>query len=97
MSPRLPPARFFTQRDANERPIIQALRARGFHVTQVNGKGVPDLLVSRHGAMWLVEVKQPKGRYKPAQQAFREAWQGPPLITLRSVDEALKFPEQEIR
>lgn len=95
MSRRLRPAAFYTQRDANEGPIMQALQARGFFVAQVNGKGVPDLLVSKHGQMWLVEVKQPKGTYKPAQIAFREQWTGPPPITLRSVDEALRFPHQE--
>lgn len=87
-------------RDRNEGPIIQALKAQGFSVAQVRGRGVPDLLVSRRtvdafgkpcGWVRLVEIKQPKGTPTPAQTTFRETWQGPPIITLRSVDDALRF------
>jgi Holliday junction resolvase len=85
-------ARLNARRDANERPIIDALKAQGFHVTRINGTGVPDLLISkRPDFVRLVEVKMPKGRYEKAQLAFREQWQGPPIITLRSVDDALRF------
>lgn len=85
------------RRDGNERPIIDVLEARGFSVTQISGKGVPDLIVGdgRTGKMWLVEVKQPKGCYKPAQNEWRIKWTGPPPVCLRSVDDALKFPNQE--
>lgn len=103
MPRRYRPGRYFAQRDGNERPIIEALEAQGFHVAQISGVGVPDLLVSKQFAStwpgcatrlcWLVEVKMPKGKYKPAQIAFQEQWQGPPIITLRSVDDALKFQQ----
>jgi Holliday junction resolvase len=86
-------ARLNAQRDLNERPIIETLEARGYHVTQINGKGVPDLLVSKHGQMWLVEVKQPKGKYNPRQVLWHQRFQGPTPITLRTVEEALQFPE----
>lgn len=46
---------------------------------------------AKRGVCWLVEVKTPKGRYQKAQIAFREAWCGPPIITLRSVEDALRF------
>jgi Holliday junction resolvase len=93
MSRRYRPGRYFAQRDKNEGPIVETLQARGFYVTQVSGTGVPDLLVSKDGAMWLVEVKQPNGTYKPAQVTFRERWTGPPPITLRSIEDAIRFPQ----
>jgi hypothetical protein len=81
------------RRDANERSIIETLEARGFAVAQVSGAGVPDLIVGKGDRLWLVEVKQPKGTFKPAQNLWRAKWTGPAPITLRSVDEALAFPE----
>ncbi len=94
--------RYNPRRDGNEPAIVRALQARGFSVVRVSGSGVPDLLVGYRNAvdsfgnpeprMWLVEVKQPKGRMKPAQIKFRESWTGPPPITIRSVEEALLFP-----
>jgi hypothetical protein len=101
-------ARLNARRDGNERLIIDALEARGFQVTQINGKGVPDLLVSRRmplepdedvrptdtvARMWLVEIKQPKGKLNAAQQIWHERWRGPKPIVLRTVEDALKFPE----
>lgn len=85
------------RRDGNEREVIQMLEAQGFCVMQISGKGIPDLLVSQPAhakpwpRMWLVEVKQPKGRMRPAQVAFREKWRGPAPITLWSVSDAEKF------
>jgi hypothetical protein len=88
-------ARLNAKRDANERLIIEALEARGYSVTQLNGRGVPDLLVGKRGdpRMWLVEVKRPKKGFTPAQNEWRAKWMGPAPITLRTVDEALTFPE----
>lgn len=80
-------------RDRNERPIVDTLRARGFSVAQLQGKGVPDLLVARGAEMWIVEVKQPKGTHTSAQNEWRSKWVGPAPITLRTVEEALTFPE----
>lgn len=80
------------RRDANEKLIVDALRAQGFHVTRISGAGVPDLLVAKAGGfLRLAEVKTLKGRFKPAQLAFAESWPGPPIITLRTVEDALKF------
>ena len=47
------------KRDANERDIIIALRARGATVEQLDGYGVPDLLVAFRGRLYLLEVKEP--------------------------------------
>ena len=85
-------ARHNAKRDAGERLIIQALQAQGFAVAQISGKGIPDLLVSkRPDFVRLVEVKAKDGTLTPAQVTFRDNWQGHPIVTLRSVDEALKF------
>jgi hypothetical protein len=95
-------ARLNAKRDANERLIIETLEARGFSVATISGKGVPDLLVGYGGGvdafgkptsrMWLVEVKQPKGKLNPAQVKWRERWNGPAPLIVRTVDEALAFP-----
>lgn len=60
--------RYALQRDANEAPIVQALRLAGWFVLPLNGAGVPDLLCVRRGAIVFLEVKAVKGgRMKPAQ------------------------------
>jgi Holliday junction resolvase len=74
---------------------VEALEARGFHVDRLSGAGIPDLLVSKHGSMWLIEVKTAKGKLKPSQLAWREAFKGPKPWTLRTVEDALRFPEVE--
>ena len=81
------------RRVGNEQAIVEVLEKRGFSVARVSGAGIPDLVVGKGDRLWLVEVKQPKGRFKPAQVLWRSRWSGPPPITLRSVDEALRFPE----
>jgi Holliday junction resolvase len=89
--------RLNARRDENERPIIETLEARGFSVSQINGKGIPDLLVSKHGCMWLVEVKRVKAKYNAAQIQWRSRFQGPPPRCLRTVDEAMVFPGLEVQ
>lgn len=78
-------------RDRNERPIIEALEAQGFCVSQLQGRGVPDLLVAKGASVWLVEIKQPKAKYTPAQVVWRQRWTGPAPITLRSLEDAQLF------
>lgn len=79
------------RRDGNEKAIVDALEAQGFVVDRISGKGLPDLLVSKAGRQWLVEVKTPKGIFKPAQIAWRQRFRGPDPITVRSIDDALRF------
>ena len=79
------------RRDLNERAIIAALEACGCSVQPLSAAGCPDLLVGKGGKVALVEVKQPKGRFKPAQIAWRENWRGPAPVTVRSVDEAIEL------
>ena len=79
------------RRDGNEKAIVDALEAQGFHVDRVSGKGIPDLIVSKAGQVWFVEIKMPKAKLKPTQVAWRAAYRGPAPILLRSVEDALKF------
>lgn len=81
------------RRDINEAIIVEALEARGFHVDRISGAGIPDLLVSKHGSQWLIEIKRPKGKYTPAQVQWRSKFKGPAPRVLRTVEEALKFAE----
>lgn len=83
--------RFDAKRDSNEPSIVEVLEAGGYTVDRVSAKGFPDLVVSKHGRAWFVEVKRPKGRFTPSQVEWRAKWQGPAPVTLRSVDEALAW------
>lgn len=71
------------KRDANEKPIVDALRAVGAHVTRISGEGAPDLLVSFQGDLWAFEVKSAKGKRTEAQTETQ--W---PVI--RSVEDGLR-------
>lgn len=70
------------RRDACEQPITAALEAVGADVTQVSGKGAPDILVRFRGQLFAAEIKAAKGKPTAAQQQTR--W---PIW--RSVAEAL--------
>lgn len=49
------------RRDPAERAIMDALRGARAFVTQLDGDGVPDLLVGYAGRWQLFEVKAPQG------------------------------------
>jgi hypothetical protein len=76
--------------DSNQVEIVSALRKVGCCVMHMHtlGKGVPDILVARRGRLWLVEVKGPKGKLTPGQEAFHAAW---PVHVVRSVDDAINL------
>ena len=80
-----------SNKDANHRAIVEALRSIGASVTSLDAPGVPDLLVGFGGMNFLLEVKNPKtayGRMKAdnasgsleRQRAWREAWKGNVII-----------------
>lgn len=71
------------KRDANEKPIVDALRAIGAHVTRISGEGAPDLLVRFQGRLSAFEVKSRKGTRTDAQEDSN--W---PIV--RTVGEALE-------
>lgn len=87
-------ARLNAKRDLNEAEIVQALKAQGFFVARISGKGISDLLVAKAGGfLRIAEVKNPQGKNREteAQKQFRAAYPGPPIITLRSVEDAERF------
>jgi hypothetical protein len=85
------------KRDANEAAIVDALERVGCSVARLNDPGVPDLLVARHGSMWLLEVKMPAGskggtagrELTPEQRRWWASWRGPQPHVVRSIEEAL--------
>lgn len=81
-------------RDGNHADIVNALKAAGRSVLDLsgNGKGCPDILVAWGRAhMVLLEIKNPSGknRVQANQLAWHQAWRGPAVVVVRSVEEAL--------
>jgi len=82
------------RRDANERRVIDALRACGAYVKQINDEGFVDLLVWYRGHVLLLEVKDgdkpPSARaLTPAEAKFHAEWPGQNLHIVNSEHEAL--------
>jgi hypothetical protein len=81
--------------DANQGEIVAALRAVGCEVQSLAavGAGCPDLLVSRAGKTYLIEVKDgskppSRRRLNADQVAWHRRWRAP-VHTVNDVDEAL--------
>ena len=82
------------RRDANERRVIDALRACGAYVKQINDEGAFDLLVFYRGHTLLLEVKDgdkpPSARaLTPGEAKFHAEWPGQNLYIVNSEHEAL--------
>lgn len=82
------------RRDANERRVIDALRACGAYVKQINDEGLADLLVFYRGHTLILEVKDgdkpPSARaLTPAEAKFHAEWPGTNLYIVNSEHEAL--------
>lgn len=82
------------RRDANERKIIDALRACGAYVKQINDEEAFDLLVSYRNYTLLLEVKDgdkpPSARkLTEAEQKFHAEWPGDNLYIVNDEHEAL--------
>ena len=75
------------KRDANERPIIEALRRIG--ATVYVAKEPCDLIVGHKGRTVLLEVKGPGGTLTKAQQDFFAHFTGEAYI-VQSIDQALE-------
>lgn len=91
--------RKFARLDDNHTAIVTKLRQACCAVQSLAsvGNGCPDLLVSRNGQMWLMEVKD--GDKSPSRQRLTEdealwisKWKAPVHI-VRTVDEALALIE----
>jgi hypothetical protein len=83
-----------SRRDANERRVIDALRACGAYVKQINDEGAFDLLVFYRGHTLLLEVKDgdkpPSARaLTPGEAKFHAEWPGQNLYIVNSEHEAL--------
>ena len=83
-----------SRRDANERRVIDALRACGAYVKQINDEGLADLLVFYRGHTLILEVKDgdkpPSARaLTPAEQKFHDEWPGQNLYIVTSEHDAL--------
>jgi Holliday junction resolvase len=81
------------KRDANERPIIDALEMVGATVVQLSEKGAPDLLVGYQGRTYLLEVKGTHSGLTRDQEVFHEAWRGRPIHVVRTPEGALTVVE----
>lgn len=77
------------RRDANEKPIVDALRQMGASVVRLD-KPV-DLVCGYRGATHLVEVKTHNGKLTAPQAKFIDEWRGSEVTILRSVEDALAF------
>ncbi len=83
-----------SRRDVNERRVIEALRACGAYVKQINDEGTFDLLCWYRGHTLLLEVKDgdksPSARaLTPAEAKFHAEWPGQNLHIVNSEHEAL--------
>lgn len=74
------------KRDANERPIVEALRRVGATVCYI--KEPCDLLVGYKNRTVLLEVKDIDGELTKAQKEFFRLWTGEAYI-VQSIDQAL--------
>jgi soluble P-type ATPase len=84
--------------DANQAQIVKALRGYGCKVfpTHMVGNGFPDLVVSIHGKVGFMEIKD--GNKSESRRAltadqikFWTEWKDCPLSLVTDVDGALRF------
>lgn len=82
------------RKDDNQQRIVDALRAWGCSVEVLNGPGLPDLAVGRHGVNVFLEVKNadlaPSARkLTQPQKNWHAHWHGQVAI-VETVEEALQ-------
>jgi Holliday junction resolvase len=84
------------RRDLNQSAIVRVLRDAGATVviTADMGGGFPDLVVGWRGKTYLVEVKN-LTQLSEKQLEFIERWRGGPVIVLRTVDDVVRFLQEE--
>jgi Holliday junction resolvase len=88
--------RYRPRTDANQSEIVKALRQAGCSVCIIAGmgKGVPDLLVGKHGTNLLFEVKDPtkvpsQRKLSDDEKAWHCAWLGQVAI-VETAEDALR-------
>lgn len=78
--------------DRNQAEIVQALRSVGASVQSLHTVkgGCPDIIVGRQGKNYLMEIKDGStARLNELQEFWHARWCGE-VLTVRSVDEALR-------
>ena len=91
--------RLAARRDANEGPIVTALRAIGCDVRPASSKRLPDLVVGFKGQTLLVGVKAPDGprggtshgRHRQSGDQRPDDWRGGPWAVVTTPQEAVAF------
>ena len=85
-------SRYARKTDRTHQAVVEAFKASGWRVLQTFrlGDDVPDLMVSKAGRVVAVEVKTLKGKLKPGQQQWLDAWQAETAV-VRSVDDVLQL------
>jgi hypothetical protein len=77
--------------DSVQPAIVDALFKAGCRVQVLSavGMGCPDLLVSKAGAMWLLELKLAGEPLTPAQKKWHATWDAP-VYVVHTAEEALE-------
>ena len=83
--------RLAARTDANQKEIVEALRAAGAVVLVLSrvGQGCADLSAGFRGSNYFLEVKTDKGKLTPREQEFMDEWRGHYAI-VRTPEEALR-------
>lgn len=84
--------RSITKVDANQPVIVAALRTVGALVVDMSGvgRGFPDLVATRHGRAYFIEVKRPGEELNDIQVEFLTKWTGPTIHVVHTALEALE-------
>jgi len=94
--------RWRARTDANQKPIVEYLRKKGYAVKCCHqiGAGFPDLLVSETWEpyeMWLVEVKDGRNaKFTESQMEFYKAWTGKPVLVFREISDVVEWCDRRI-
>ncbi len=81
--------RYAKRRDENEPEIISALERAGCHVQRLDTPF--DLLVSKSGSDYKIEVKMPRAKLTPAQVDYIADNKGAPVHVVTSAEQALEI------
>ena len=88
--------------DANQRSVVEELRAHGVsvHSLAAVGAGVPDLLCGWQGRNWLFEVKNPgvapnQRKLTPDEREWHAGWRGQ-VTTVETAAAALAVMKNDL-
>ena len=82
--------RYNRKKDSNQNSIVTALERAGCAVTDKStaGEGFPDIICSRAGHHYLLEIKSSRGKLTAPQVEFHK--KHTPVHIVRTIDEALR-------